>query len=279
MTCSLDRTIKFWDLTDEAEEPQLIINTPFPVWRARHTPFGYGLLAMPQRGDYDLHLYDRRLSGDIQHRDTNSPVHSFEGHGDQVKEFLWRPRGTITEDIDNREFQLVSWGSDKVLRLHQVNEEVLESVGYRKGIKAMPRTNLTRKNAIYKTFREDSAESPYLGFGKPEASFPIQPRFRRTSSMGMSKGPGTERGLWGAGQSRSMAVTKRKGKIDMDPISWMKGVKIGKRITSPSGIHRSLSSVLSPRLASDRTWERFDSLGEEITHVGQKFDKVTFDEV
>ena len=279
MTCSLDRTIKFWDYTDEAKEPQLIINTPFPVWRARHTPFGNGLLAMPQRGDYDLHLYDRRLSGDIEHGDTHSPVHSFEGHGDQVKEFLWRPRGTIAENIDSREFQLVSWGSDKVLRLHQVNEEILESVGYRKGIMAKPRTNLTRKNAIYKTFREDSAEPPYPEFGKPENSFPIQPRFRRTSSMGMSKGPGVERGLWGAGQSRSMAVTKKKGKIDMDPISWMKGVKIGKRTTSPLGIHRSLSSVLSPHLASDRIWERFDSLGEEITHVGQKFDKVTFDEV
>ena len=279
VTCSLDRTIKFWDYSDTTEEPREIINTPFPVWRARHTPFGFGLLAMPQRGDYDLHLYDRRSLGLHQKGGIQPPVYSFEGHDDQVKEFLWRTRGTIAESVDNREFQLVSWGSDKVLRLHQVNEEILDKVGYKQGTKAKPHTTLTRKDATYKTFREDGIRPFSVDASIPGNSIPLHPLFRRTSSAGMSKGPGIERGLWGTGQARSMVIMRNKGMIDMDPISWMKGVKIGKRDASPLGMHRSLSSVLPLHLASDRTWERFESLGEEITHVGQRFGKVTFHEV
>ena len=226
---------------------------------------------MPQRGDYGLHLYDRRSLESHHKGDMQPPVHSFEGHDDQVKEFLWRTRGTIDEAIDSREFQLVSWGSDKVLRLHQVSEEILDRVGYKQGTKAKPHTNLTRKNATYKTFREDATEVPRVDATLPDNSHQVQPLVRRTSSVGMSKVPGIERGLWGTGQTRSMAITRNKGMIDMDPISWMKGVKIGKR---DADMHRSLSSALS-----HRTWERFESLGEEITYVGQRFGKVTFDEV
>src|SRR5882757_5428637 len=44
VTCSLDRTIKFWDFDTEHDMLERVIETPFPVWRARHTPFGWGLL-------------------------------------------------------------------------------------------------------------------------------------------------------------------------------------------------------------------------------------------
>ena len=66
---------------------------------------------------------------------------------------------------------------------------------------------------------------------------------------------------------------------EMDPISWMRGVKIGKREPSPSGMHQSVSSIFPPSLKTDSTWDVFESLGEEITHVGEKFTKVKFDEV
>lgn len=42
VTCSLDKTIKFWDYTVDDEVPEKVITTPFPVWRARNTPFGWG---------------------------------------------------------------------------------------------------------------------------------------------------------------------------------------------------------------------------------------------
>ena len=107
LTCSLDRTIKIWDY-EAVDEDRLLrtIHTPFPVWRARHTPFGYGVLVMPQRGNNELHLYDRRLA-DGQPQDAPAePVHSFEGHQAQVKEFLWRVHHGEDNGRDNRSFQL-----------------------------------------------------------------------------------------------------------------------------------------------------------------------------
>ena len=59
--------------------------TNSPVWRARNTPFGHGVLTMPQRTETTLYLYNK---------DTpTTPVHRFEGHSDTVKEFVWRWKG------------------------------------------------------------------------------------------------------------------------------------------------------------------------------------------
>ena len=282
VTCSLDKTIKFWDYDSATDKPQKVIDAPFPVWRARHTPFGYGLLAMPQRGDFDLHMYDRRPLDDSQKGDAIMPVYSFEGHDDRVKEFLWRPRGDTTDGIDSREFQLVSWGSDKMLRLHQVNDAMLATVGYHRGRKVKSNINVTRKNADYKTFREVLTRSAFDYADASEGSLSqsgFDLGFDKGSRLGMSKGLRIERGIREIGSARSMAVAKNKDLADMDPIAWMKGVKIGKRGASPLGMHRNISSIFSPKMMSDRLGERFESLGEEISYVGQKFGKVVFDEV
>ena len=55
VTCSLDRSIKFWNYEDSDEEPERVIRSPFPVWRARHTPMGWGLLAMTQPENSNVH--------------------------------------------------------------------------------------------------------------------------------------------------------------------------------------------------------------------------------
>ena len=279
-TCSLDRTIKFWDYTNSKDEAENTIHTTFPVWRARYTPFGTALLAMPQREDSNLHLYDRRVFGTTPPEATSLPVHSFEGHENQVKEFLWRPRGSITEGIDNREFQLVSWGTDRVLRLHRLGEDVLRAVGYERGQQPRAHLNFTRKNATYKTFREDP---PQTESGNHESLPYVESHTSakmRTGSIvqGMSKGLLTGPNTWSMG-GHSMAVNKAKPSQDMDPISWMRGVKIGKHGAAPGALHRSLSSILSPGHKGDRAWEKFESLGEEITYVGEKFSKVAFEEV
>ncbi|KAK7946590.1 uncharacterized protein PG986_010911 [Apiospora aurea] len=134
VTCSLDRSIKFWDY-GVSDEPERIIRTDFPVWRARHTPFGSGLLAMPQSDPGNLYLYNTRRGEDEPRDHHADPVTIFAGHGSQkAKEFLWRGRGNITDDgIDNREFQLVSWGEDNELHLNRVDPGILESVGHVKG--------------------------------------------------------------------------------------------------------------------------------------------------
>ena len=276
-TCSLDKTIKLWDYASESEVPERIFHTPFPVWRARHTPFGSGLLAMPQRGNNDLHLFDRRPDKTPEQPNDMPLVHRFEGHDGQVKEFLWRPRGSVQNSIDDREFQLVSWGTDRVLRLHRLDDEILGKVGYVRGEEVKRTIPFTRRNAVYKSFRDYHARS--------EGSWPSEPEstvgMRGPIDLGMnreSNGLGSGWAVSGA-PSISMAGKKAAKSKDGDAIAWMRGVKIGKRDAVPPVMPGSLSSVLSPSLKTDHIWDTFDSLADEITHVADLFGKVTFEDV
>ena len=284
-TCSLDKTIKFWDYSNPEDEPERIIKTSFPVWRARHTPFGWGVLAMPQRGDNDLYLYDRRLKDEFGKSEEALPVHQFKGHTDQVKEFLWRPRGSIEAGIDNREFQLVTWGADRILRLHKVDEKMLKEVGYEKGKEVHKKFNLTRKDATYKTFREETGK---LALAKLRSGVDLtatHPKSKSGINMhsalndSATNASATLASTWDNGgflTSKPGMRARHAARVDLDPIAWMQGVKIGKREVPLDG---SSASILSPSVKAYRAWESFDSLGEEIAHVGAKFTKVDFHEV
>ncbi|MCJ1476122.1 hypothetical protein MMC13_004787 [Lambiella insularis] len=285
-TCSLDKTIKFWDYTSAQDVPERIIATPFPVWRARHTPFGCGMLAMPQRGDHDLHMYDRRMGANMESIEDVSPVHRFQGHQDQVKEFLWRSRGAVNAGIDDREFQLVSWGADRVLRLHYVDQNLLKEVGYEKGKEVDEKLNLTRKNALYKTYREDAVshsdsdtvQSSIIG-AHFSAEMGVETDVHGIKGESMSAGPLPSAGAWVDGDfltSRPGMRNRIATRVDIDPISWMKGVKIGKR---DGQLEQSFASVSSPNFKADGNWIDFESLGEEITHVGALFRKADFHEI
>ena len=272
VTCSLDRTIKFWDYGASLTEPERTLHTPYPVWRARHTPFGRGLLAMPQRGDNNLHLYNR-CSGPEPYE-----TEIFEGHQDQVKEFLWRFRGGIDNGIDNRDFQLVTWGADRFLRLHHLNEKMLAGVDYEKGKPKDEKYNLTRKNAIYRTFRDPSkvtaTESPRSGLnGLLSSGAPDGMASTLSSSSSFAIGGWMTSGYLNA---RHGFRARDQARQELDPISWMKGVKIGKK---EAPLQESTGSIVPPHSRMDKTWEDFDSLGEEITHVGSKFSKVQFRDV
>ncbi len=83
VTCSLDKTIKVWDMHEA--DPKSVINTTYPVWRARNLPFGRGILSLAQRGETMLEMYATEGS--------REPIHEFEGHTDVVKEFVWRRGG------------------------------------------------------------------------------------------------------------------------------------------------------------------------------------------
>ncbi|RDW72618.1 Mtc5p [Aspergillus mulundensis] len=254
-TCSLDKTIKFWDYTVEDDVPEKVIKTPFPVWRARNTPFGWGVLAMPQRGNSDLHLYSRRAPESAESDGHLPPVHSFPGHKGQVKEFLWRARGDVVDGIDHREFQLVSWGTDKELRLHRVDPDVLQRVGYEKGKSFISNLNITRKGAVYRSFRDENAGL------EPEEDGAMSPAFEAPAPP-PSRGPGINTisipyapaWIQGGNADSRIGMKSRSGlRADTNPISWMRGVKI-------SG------------------WD-IETLGDEITHVGEKFTKVAFESV
>ncbi|KAI9808468.1 MAG: hypothetical protein M1826_004144 [Phylliscum demangeonii] len=285
VTCSLDKSIKFWDYKASEDEPERVIRTPFPVWRARHTPFGWGLLAMPQRGDNDLHLYDRRLPDDVARDAIIPPAHRFVGHEDQVKEFLWRPRGGIVDDIDNREFQLVTWGADRDLRLHRLDDHILERVGYRRGTEIRKNLNVTRRNAVYRTFRDEKAVLLPGGVGETDiASRPLydgdaSSGLRGAISAGMRKAPIPLSKGWG----NAIDLTSSTG-MHVRPhalkkpnfITWMKGVKVGKK--EPDNFSMELG-IPFPGSRRNEPLESPESLGDEIMQVADRYKKVKYDHV
>ncbi|KAK7689506.1 hypothetical protein QCA50_007298 [Cerrena zonata] len=122
VTCSLDKTIKSWDInqipTDGDEcKPNTIIEPGYPVWRARNMPFGSGILSVPQRGQTALDMWNLSASTD--------PVQRFEGHTDVVKEFVWRRR----RRDDDASFQLITWSKDRTLRFWPINSDIMEKAG------------------------------------------------------------------------------------------------------------------------------------------------------
>ncbi|KAK9552889.1 hypothetical protein V6Z79_006310 [Aspergillus fumigatus] len=251
VTCSLDKTIKFWDYTVDDEVPEKVITTPFPVWRARNTPFGWGVLAMPQRGNSDLHLYSRRSSDGTNLTENLPLVHSFPGHKGQVKEFLWRARGGVADGIDYREFQLVSWGTDKELRLHRVDPDILQRVGYERGKSFVSKLNVTRQGAVYKTFRDANGDD---GYGEHDSILSPNPKLAGGTGINTISVPYSRPWTQGGNEDSRVGMQRRSNfRADTNPISWMRGVKI-------SG------------------WD-IETLGDEITHVGEKFTKVAFESV
>ncbi|KAG8963801.1 hypothetical protein FRC05_004511 [Tulasnella sp. 425] len=159
VTCSLDKTIKFWTLDslsphvgdmdrlqpnptqlypqseyfdfgygecrlggDDEPKPRAVIHTRYPVWRARHLPFGYGVLALPQRGETALEMWSPDQ--------PEQPIHTVEGHTDVVKEYVWRFKGGHDCDHDDREFQLVTWAKDRTLRLLPMDPSILRAAGH-----------------------------------------------------------------------------------------------------------------------------------------------------
>ncbi|KIW09357.1 uncharacterized protein PV09_00255 [Verruconis gallopava] len=261
LTCSLDQSIKFWDYSKGDDKPERVIRTLFPVWRARHTPFGWGVLALPQRGDNDLHMYDRRLSKGTPRIGFVDPVHSFSGHQSNVKEFLWRSRGSIDHGVDNRDFQLISWGMDRVLHLHRVDPSVLKTVGYQKGQEMRKNMPVTRQGARYRTF---NIPKPIPLTTDTEELSATQSRGllgKLVSAAGMSKMPPPVAPV--GREQASMTYSGKLRKRTADPIKWMQGVTMRSRTDTMSKSNLGLDNP--------------ESLKDEITTVSQKYTKVDFE--
>jgi WD40 repeat protein len=289
ITCSLDKSIKSWDYSNELDEPERIIRTDFPVWRARHTPFGWGILAMPQDTPGVLHLYDRRKHEESQEGTAAATVATFSGHGNhKVKEFLWRSRGGITDDgVDNREFQLVSWGEDNQLRLEHVNPKTLEKVGYVKGTQVHRKLNLTRKGAAYKTFRTIEKGQAEKKTGTLAGAIPTTSGFKVTAlSAGMKK-LSSRRTTRTHMMVPAPAITGKDKSLKSDDqnqkqIGWMSGIKFTKLDNSNSQQRRPTSrrfSLLSPEFEDDGDWDHPESLHDEIIRIHDQLPKITFEDV
>ncbi|KAH7491537.1 hypothetical protein KRP22_002994 [Phytophthora ramorum] len=140
VTCSEDKTVKFWDVT-QPRVCQGTLTTGAPVWRAQYTPFGDGLVTISQRMDNTIRLWalshgdggngsnDDAGDGDVSGASAGASVtaelvHSFVGHGDLVKGMAWRVRPQTSV------YQLVSWSKDQELRMWHVDVPQLEACGY-----------------------------------------------------------------------------------------------------------------------------------------------------
>lgn len=117
------------------DQPRSVIHTTYPVWRARDLPFGKGMLSLPQRSETALEMWAHGSEG---LGFNPKPVKVFEGHTDVVKEFVWRRGGSgeplalsILDDAahegqDWNDFQLITWSTDKTIRLWPVDLEVMQ---------------------------------------------------------------------------------------------------------------------------------------------------------
>ncbi|KAK3739928.1 hypothetical protein QZH41_015973, partial [Actinostola sp. cb2023] len=119
-TCSNDSTVKLWN-TQNPQQPEAKLNASYPVWRARYTPFGYGLVTVvvPQlrRGEHSLCLWNTvNMTSTVP-----PPVYTFEGHGDVVLDFHWRSQMVEGED----QFQLISWSKDNCLRMWSLEPRII----------------------------------------------------------------------------------------------------------------------------------------------------------
>lgn len=119
-TSSQDNTVKFFDINNP-KRPEYVITTNAPVWRARFTPFGNGLITVvvPQlkRGENSLLLWNTA--------NKTAPVHTFVGHRDVVLEFEWRKQRAGETD-----FQLVTWSKDQTLLVWKIEPYLQKLCGY-----------------------------------------------------------------------------------------------------------------------------------------------------
>ena len=114
LTCSQDQMIKIWNLED-VSTCLTSITTSAPCWRARFTPFGDGIVSMPQRKDTNLYLWNRT--------NPTTPVHKFEGHEQIPTEFVWRQRPDNVTDS----WQLITWSKDNHLRFWPITSDIIKS--------------------------------------------------------------------------------------------------------------------------------------------------------
>ncbi|WVO15839.1 hypothetical protein L204_103501 [Cryptococcus depauperatus] len=235
VTCSLDRTIKFWTVPQLGGEfelksghhfdltpphlPSYTIYTHYPVWRARNLPFGQGILSLPQRGENALEMFGM---------DSTDPVESFEGHENVVKDFVWRMRGGDDPGFDDREFQLVTWSKDKTLRIWPISSEIEEKVGWQYG--GLINVSVPRHSLHDVTFTKDPSDLSDTVAQFPTAAHP-QNHLHTTSQQSLAK------------SDLSSAMTRGGNRIrGMGQLEWL--TKVVKNVPE-----RELSPLLS-RVAS-----------------------------
>ncbi|TKY88794.1 hypothetical protein EX895_002425 [Sporisorium graminicola] len=274
VTCSLDRTVKFWDLASDTSqaaigarelvtEAESMIETRTPIWRARHLPFGNGVMTMPQRGDTTLSMWAKD--------EPEEPKATFAGHTDIVKEYLFRTKGGQDRGSDDRQFQLITWSKDQTLRLWPVSDEQMRKVGHKPG--GAIRVLLTRANAPDISYRdpplalppggEDAAMLASQASGSNITSSSILPPERATRSLLSGKGSGSKiqtTSPYSSSMSGFQSVIRDGRTSPLAPF----GSSQGRRSLNHSSSHGDLGAGLnqlsrSPLQTLPRSWGRVEA--------------------
>lgn len=236
ITCSNDNTVKYWDLSKDMEKPITTIHTDFPVWRARHLPFGNGCSIMPLRGgNNSVYLVNHKdETGDINLK----PCYTFRGHSDRVTDFLWRCRYHHDSTFDDREFQLVTWSKDCDLRLWSMNENVYEKLDFKRG---------------------ESLHLPLIDY----RTYSNEPGIKDKSQLSMKR-------------TKDTFVSSRRDKSNYnktkDHLNWISGVRIGRSAFAPP-IDSNLINKNLDNTALDNLGEEVSVVGHKFPKV--RFEKIS----
>lgn len=246
ISCSNDLTVKFWDYGKSTESPTYTINTDFPVSRARHLPFGISTCGiMPSAGgNNSIHIVNYKDQTGVSKMKS---THVFKGHSEPVKDFLWRQRHSFDSEIDDREYQLVTWSKDCDLRLWPMNSDFYEKANFERNVKLPEGTKLPSYN--YQTFRNE----PELNDVNDDE---ILSAIARNSS----------------GQFVTTKTGSNTTNTLNNQLNWISGVRIGRSLM-PAANNRNIFEGV------DDLDSQIANFGEEVSSVGHKFPKIRFEKI
>ncbi|KAJ2606906.1 hypothetical protein H4R99_000079 [Coemansia sp. RSA 1722] len=118
-----DRTVKQWRIKYASATEKYSHLLSHDIVSADYLPFGEGILVKQRSPDNEVLV--------IKDTPQFTPVHRFIGHTDTVVASSWRIQGArVGEDgKDSRDFQLVTWGDDQVMRMWSTSIKMVDAVG------------------------------------------------------------------------------------------------------------------------------------------------------
>ncbi|ODV77657.1 uncharacterized protein CANTADRAFT_27368 [Suhomyces tanzawaensis NRRL Y-17324] len=303
ITCSNDKTVKFWNLkTPEAKQyadsfnffdgslsesslkPAVVLTTDYPVARARSLPFGSDKACgiMPLRGGEDaIHIvnydaaYQKALATNQTQELLADPIHKFKGHEGPMKDFLWRTRHENYEGFESKnkwkDYQLVTWSSqDYDLKLWPKEEGLSKMVNYNPSY-----------NKLLSLFKNDDLDDDVKTSSPTtvdtEAKTPVAYSYQTYCTEPPLTIEDIKRRNNGDDLS-SMALYRIADKHlqnghhinQLNHLDWISGVRMGRRTGQD---HRKDSTN------SFEDDDNPSNLGEEVSIVGHKFPKVRFEKI
>ncbi|EGV65331.1 hypothetical protein PSN45_002519 [Yamadazyma tenuis] len=290
ITCSNDQSIKFWDLsnfqgTSDAIEgasggfsPSIIVQTDFPVARARTLPFGSDKSCgvMPLRNGQDsIHIinFDAAMERYTNTKETQllelDPIYSFKGNSGPMKDFLWRTRHEHYEGFDTKrtwkDYQLVTWSSSNYdLKLWPHDEELYRKVNYNPLVqKAFKQLPLIASPEPDSNSRTSSSSALVTSDSHNYNTYCTEPPLTLTNILYKNKGDLLS--------SMTMFQIAKKHKhlptvpSQLNHLAWISGVRMGRNNEQADKMENDDPTPLN--------------LGEEVTFVAHMFPKVRFEKI